>query len=251
MSKQLLIYEKAVPVSSERHLNWSVKAGEDYEFARHVNAVPVTAVEIPTAASEYAIVFAGDDAAMMPVAVMGVRQQENLFLDESGDWQSKYVPAFLRRYPFVFSSVDEGDSLTLCIDEDFAGCNEDGRGERLFDSEGARTQYLEGVLEFLKQYQGQFQRTQLFCKKLIELELLEPMHAQITLEDGKRMDLTGFQAVNRAKLKALEPEKLAELTATDELEMIFVHLQSMRNFALIGEMVKDGDSDNGVEDSAS
>lgn len=242
MSKQLLIYEKAVPVSTKRHLDWSVKTGEDYEFARHVNAVPLTAVEFPIAATEYAIVFAGTKDEVMPAVVMGIRQQENLCLTESGDWDTKYVPAFLRRYPFVFSSVDKGDTLTLCIDEDFAGCNQEGRGERLFDSEGERTQYLETVLEFLKQYQAHYQRTQIFCKKIKELDLLEPMHAQITLANGQRLDLEGFQAVSRNRLKELPSQKLADLAKTDELEMLYVHLQSMRNFTAMAERIRETES---------
>ena len=48
-----------------------------------------------------------------------------------------------------------------------------GLGERLFDSEGEQTQYLGGVLEFLKAYQVQFQRTEALCRKLNELELQE------------------------------------------------------------------------------
>jgi SapC len=50
--------------------------------------------------------------------------------------------------------------------------------------------------------------------------------------------LGGFQAVNREKLKALPGDTLAELAATDELELIYLHLQSMRNFdALRDRMV--------------
>ena len=63
-----------------------------------------------------------------------------------------------------------------------------------------------------------------------ELDLLEPMQAQVTLDGGKRLSLGGFMAVNREKLKALPGEKLAELTKTDELELMYLHLQSMRNF---------------------
>jgi hypothetical protein len=81
-----------------------------------------------------------------------------------------------------FSSNKDESTFTLCIDEEFAGCNQDGRGEHLFDSDGERTQYLENVLRFVNDYQGQFRRTQMFCKKLQELDLLEPMQAQFYFE---------------------------------------------------------------------
>ena len=57
MSKQLLIYESAIPVSSARHRTASVEAQKGYGFSAGINAVPLMAVEFLRAASEYAIVF--------------------------------------------------------------------------------------------------------------------------------------------------------------------------------------------------
>ena len=235
MSTQLLIYEKAVPVTNQRHRDWSVKKGADYTFAKHVNAVPLTAVEFSAASAEYAIVFIGTGETVMPSVLLGMRDRQNLYLNEDGSWRAKYLPAFIRRYPFVFASSDEGNRFTLCLDEAFSGCNQTGLGERLFDAEGSRTQYLEGVLNFLQQYQGQFQLTQAFCKKLHELDLLEPMQAQIALPTGEKIALAGFMAVNRDRLKKLSGEKLAELVQANELELIYIHLQSLRNISVMVE----------------
>lgn len=231
MAKQLLIYERAVPVNRQRHANWSVKTGKDFTFAQQANAVPLIAVEFQSAAAEYAIVFAGQGDTLMPMVILGVRDQENRYLTDTGGWGADYVPAFVRRYPFVFSSSDEGANFALCIDEDFAGCNQEGRGERLFDADGEQTQYLGGVLEFLRQYQARFQRTQAFCKKLKDLDVLEPMQAQFTLGTGEQMSLAGFLAVSRERLKTLSAEQLLDLVRTDELELVYLHLQSMRNFS--------------------
>ena len=237
MSKQLLIYGQAAAISKDKHANYSVKAGADYGFAKSINSIPLTAVEFANAATEFAIVFAGSEDNLMPAIITGVRAEENLYVDDAGAFTAKYVPAFLRRYPFVFSSSDDGANFTLCIDEVFDGCNEDGRGERLFDADGEQTQYLNSVLDFLKEYQMQFQRTQLFCKKLKELDLLEPMGAQLTLPAGEQLTLTGFQAINREKLKALSGDQLAELAKTDELELAYMQIQSMRNFSGMLEKV--------------
>ena len=151
MTKQLLMYGQAVAVSKDKHANLSVKAGRDYSFAKNINSIPLTAVEFANAASDFAIVFAGSEENLMPVVITGIRSEENLFIDDKGDFTANYTPAFLRRYPFVFSSSDDGANFTLCVDEDFDGCNQDGRGERLFDSDGEQTQYLNSVLDFLKE----------------------------------------------------------------------------------------------------
>jgi hypothetical protein len=171
----------------------------------------------------------------MPAAILGVRPAQNLFVDDQGQWSARYVPAFVRRYPFVFSSNDEGRNFTLCIDESFAGFNQEGRGQRLFDDEKKASAYTQKVLNFLRQYQLEYQRTQRFSRKLEELGLLQPMQAQITVGDADRMSLSGFLAVDREKLKALDKEKLAELMQGDELELVYLHLQSLRNFSRIPE----------------
>jgi hypothetical protein len=230
---QLLIYETAVPVSSGRHGKCSVEAGKDYGFSKKVNSVPLTAVEFPEAAGEYAIVFAASGDEVVPVVVLGARQNENLYVGADNAWSAKYIPAFVRRYPFVFSSSDDNQTFTLCVDEAYPGLNYLGKGRALFDEEGKATPYVDNVLKFLQEYRAQFLRTQAFCRKLKELELLEPMHAQFTLTTGEKMSLNGFSVVDRAKLKALAPEKLAELAQTDELELVYLHLQSMRNFTAV------------------
>jgi len=245
MSTQLLIYEKAVPVTSQRHRDWSIKKGTDCTFAKHVNAVPLMAVEFGPAAVEYAIVFTGTGEAIMPAVILGIRDRQNVYVAEDGNWQAKYLPAFVRRYPFVFSSADEGKRFVLCLDEAFTGCNQDGLGERLFDAEGNRTQYLEGVLNFLQQYQGQFQLTQAFCKKLQTLDLLEPMQAQVTVPAGERLRLTGFMAVTRDRLKKLSGDQLAELAQSNELELIYAHLHSLRNVTAMAERLSGNVSSTG------
>lgn len=233
MTTQMLIYQSAVPVSASRHGKHSIQAEGDYSFARNVNSMPLTAVEFLPAAQEYPVVFAGDGANVTPAVILGVRDNQNVFVGAGGTWSAKYIPAFARRYPFVFSTTDEGKTFTLCIDESFPGLNAEGRGQRLFNDEGKPTQYVDNVLNFLQQFQVEFRRTRMFCNRLKELDLFEPMQAQVNLGDGGRLSLSGFMAVNRAKLKALPAETLAELMKNDSLELIYAHLHSMNHFEAI------------------
>jgi hypothetical protein len=232
-----LFYGNAVPVTSDKHRDLSVKTGGDFAFSRLVNSVPLLTVEFLRAAPEYAVVFAGEGEAIIPVAILGAEAERNAFVNDDGSWDGKYVPAYVRRYPFVFASSDDGKNFTLCIDDSFDGCNTEGRGERLFDADGNRTQYLETVLNFLKEYQVQFQRTRAFCARLKELDLLEPMQATFTLPGGERRNLTGFMAVNRGKLQALGDDVLARMAKSDELELIYLHLHSMQNFSRMLERI--------------
>jgi hypothetical protein len=231
-----MIYETAVAVTRQRHGDVSIKSGSDYAFARNINSVPLMASEFDLASAEYAIVFSGEGKDVMPAVLVGIRDSENLYVDQNGAWNAKYIPAFVRRYPFVFSS-ENGSSFTLCIDEDFPGVNRKGSGERLFDAEGERTQYLKGVLGFLQAYQIQFEATRAFCQRLSELDLLEAMQAQFALKSGQRMTLAGFKTVNRTRLKALSGDALARLAASGDLDLIYAHLHSQRNFTPTAERI--------------
>jgi hypothetical protein len=230
---QLLIYETATPLSQRRHGEWAIEGKKNYAFARKVNSVPLMAVEFLNAAAEYPVVFGGTGDNVMPAVILGLRAEQNLYLNGEGEWQAKYVPAFLRRYPFVFSSSDEGKTFALCIDESFPGISQQGEGERLFAEDGKPTPYVQDVLKFLQQYQVEFTRTTAFCKKLKDLNLLEPMQAQVKLDGGERLALTGFSVVDRARLKTLSTEAIGDLLRTDELELIYAHLASMRNFGTL------------------
>jgi hypothetical protein len=238
MAKQLLIYDQVVAVTPQRHGSKSIKTGTNFSYAKGVNSVPLMAAEFEAASLEYPIVFAGEAGAIMPVALLGLRDSENLYVNAEGAWTGRYVPAFVRQYPFVFASSDKGDNFTLCIDEGFSGVNEDGIGERLFDAAGARTQYLQSVLGFLQAYQAQFRATRLFAQRLEDLKLLEAMEAQFTLTSGQRMKLGGFQTVHRERLRAVEGEVLGQMARNGELDLVYAHIHSMRNLAPTAERIR-------------
>lgn len=230
MGKQLLFYESAVPVSATRHGDVSVDSGTDYAFTAEANAVPVMAIEFLRAATEYAIVFTPVGEEILPAVVLGVQGRQNLYLDAESHWQAQYVPAFVRRYPFVFSTAPDRKTLTLCIDETHRGVNREGRGRRLFDDDRKPSAYTEQVLKFMQDFQAHFQRTRQFCQRLKSFDLLEPMGAEVTLPGRDKISLGGFLAVSRRKLRELKGEHLEALARTDELELLYLHLYSLRNF---------------------
>ncbi len=234
MTKQLMIYERAVPVSSETHRDWSIQAGRSYGFAKEINSVPLLAAEFAAAAADHTIVFAGEGDAVFPSVILGQRDGHNAFVGGDDAWKGGYIPAFLRRYPFVFASTENNSQFTLCIDEEFDGFNTDGKGERLFDAEGNRTEYLEKMLKFTSDYQAQFNRTQLFAKRLADLDLLEPAQAQFRDADGKQSSLTGFKTIKRDALRQVAGDTLAEMARTDELELCYLHLHSLTNLQKLG-----------------
>ena len=230
MSNQLLIYRNAVPLSKERHSKSSVEASQDFGYTKDLNFLPLLAAEFIPAAREYPIVFSKSNEVTQAVVLLSMRNGENLFLDENKQWTADYVPAFLRRYPFVFSRSEDGKSFALCIDETFAGFNETGQGHRLFENDGAVSPYTNKVLQFLQTFQAEHNKTQEFCRKLSELDLFEEQNALWTGPAGEKVALTGFQCVSREKLKSIPPKMLAGMIGSGEMDLLYAHLFSLNNF---------------------
>jgi hypothetical protein len=247
MTAQLLFYNEVVPISAERHANWHVRSLQDYSFTNKVNSVPLMAVEFLNASSDFPIVFAGDDETVMPVLLLGMRNAENVFLDSAGHWEGKYIPAFIRRYPFVFSRSEDGEKFYLCIDESFPGFNQEGEGPALIGEDGKASEYTQGVLKFLSQYQAEFQRTQTFCAKLKELNLLERKQVEATLPSGEKMSLTGFFTVDRPRLATLSSEAIVDLVRSGAYELICHHLASLRNFNVLRDRTSDAHGEGGEQ----
>lgn len=233
MSKQLMIYNNIQPLS-QKHAQWAVNV-ENYEFISHLNAVPLLATEIPFASSDFPIIFSATatEGEYLPLAVMGLKDNQNLLLDEKNMLNSRYVPAFVRRYPFVLGSSGDSDVMTLCVDEDSKAVVKDGSvGSRLFTDSGEQTDHLKEVVEFLKDYQYRADLTRIFVNRLHELGLLEPMSADITFntKEPSKLNLSGFYVINREKFKTISDADALDLFKRDGLELIYAHFQSINNF---------------------
>ncbi|WP_111640594.1 SapC family protein [Marinimicrobium alkaliphilum] len=243
MSKQLLIYDNVVPVSSEAHRDWSVSV-EDHAFVSHMNSVPLVATEIPHAGGEYPVIFARNknEGEYTPLAVMGLKEGQNLMLNDKNRLTTRYIPAFIRRYPFVFASDSKQENFTLCIDDTYKGWDKTGaKGDRLFDEQGEQSEMMKKLVDFLKDYQYRVELTRTFCDKLHQLDLLEPMEANVQFKghENANLNLAGFYAVSREKLKKISDEAALDLFKRDGMELIYAHLQSMTNFnRLVDAMAK-------------
>jgi hypothetical protein len=224
----LVYYEKPVLLDREQHRRRRVRPGSSFAFARQANSLYLAGAEFNEACKEYAIVFTrAQNGKVIPVVVLGLRSQENLFLDAQGRWQARYVPAYVRRYPFVLAQLP-GQDMAVCIDEAYPGLGET-EGEALFDEQGQETPFLKNALEFLTQYQRDYQRTEAFCQRLQEAGLLTEMNAQAKLADGRSFTVNGLLVVDEKKLRALPDASVLALFRSGELHLVAMHLVSLSN----------------------
>ncbi len=220
-----LFYKKPTPLDAKVHANLALKKDFGLGFTKGVNAVPVNLIELPQICHFYPIAFSPDETGT-PVAIMGLRDNENLFLQPNGEWEpDTYIPAYIRRYPFIFSEMPGNDQLSLCIDYDDSTI-EDGGEQKFFDAEGKPTTLASNALEFCKSYHAAAQHTIEFGKALAKSGLLVDRQAEIGIGAGKRINFSGFRIVDEKKLAELDDKTFLEWRKKGWLPFIYAHLFS-------------------------
>jgi hypothetical protein len=243
-----MFYRNVVALSRERHKGWYVDADQGYSFAADSNSVFIAASEFAVAAREYAIVFArAGDGKAVPAVILGLKRDQNLLIDEGGAWRAKYVPAYVRRYPFILARAsEESDEFTVCIDEAYSGFNTAKEGQQLITDDGEHGELLSNSVKFLQGFHQHTLITSQFCEMIDAAGLLDSMQANISLNSGENFSLSGFFAVTREKLKALSAEKLKELLDKDYLDLIYLHMHSLSNLDHLMGMAGAASSDAAV-----
>lgn len=232
----MIFYERAVALNRDRHQKLKIQLKADhFAFAGKTNSVLLAASEFAEASRDYPIVFVGKEGGPFTIAVLvGLSDKENLLVGPDGVWEADtYIPAFIRRYPFVLAGADEAESLTVCIDESYAGLT-DASGESLFSNDGVETDYLKNVVEFLRLFHSEMKRTSAFAGKVAELGLLTPK--VITIEhEGRKQTLDGLWVVDEDKLSALNDAQTLDLVRNGTLGLIYAHLASLKNVARLAK----------------
>lgn len=238
----MLFYGKITPLNRDRHRKLRLRMADDKaRYASSTHYVPIAGTEFFQAARDFPVLFAGGDGAGGPIALLGLREGENLFVEDDGTWvEGAYVPAFVRRYPFILARGEGSQNLTVCIDEDFKGFSE-ADGSLLFDEDGKDTAYLARTIEFVNRFAAEMQHTQSFVKRLDELELLVTRNLRITDGKGRNFLLNDFRIVDEERFAKLDDVTLGELSRQGWLGWIYAHLISLGNVNRLPTRVVDAD----------
>lgn len=243
----MLFYADPQPLSNQAHGGLGVAATDTpYAFMSSAQIVPLTVAEFVSASFSYPIVFVGD--VRQPVAVMGLREGANLFIDASGGFKGEaYVPAYARRYPFVLARDEAQDQMVLCIDR-AASFVVEGGATPLFE-DGQASPFISQALAFSSSFEQERLRTESFVRLLVELDLFDTRETIFTPRDqngvaGAPQKLADYYAVSEDKLKTLAADKLVELRDNGALAQIYAHLASLQGWDRLVAMALKRADDN-------
>ena len=235
---EMIFYERVVALNDQTHARLRVRPASSFAYAARTNSVPLLSSEFFECAREYPIVFARGEAGPVAAALLGLREAENLYVDKDGTWDARYVPAFVRRYPFVPGKGAQGE-LLVCIDE-ASECFDAREGEPLF-LEGKPSPQLEHAMKFLAEFHQGAATTELLGRRLQDLGLLRQSDSLAQLNDGTQFRLNGLNVVDESKLRALDRDIVQELFVSGGLAVIYAHLMSLGNLgALVDRLSKRG-----------
>ena|SRR6476469_1672623 len=224
-----LFYNVVEPLNSTQHGKMKVRPLEKSPIIGTTHAIPVTVDEFALIQRHYPIVFSVGDTPV-PIALMGLNEGVNVFLDADGRATDPtvYIPAYIRRYPFLLARLNpDSDELSLCFDSTSGAVGDFEQGEALFDGDQP-SDATKAILDFCEQFETAGQRTSAFVEDLKQTGLL--MDGEVAIQpEGFEQPFVyrGFQMVDEEKLRNLRGDELRKMNQNGMLPLIFAHLFSL------------------------
>lgn len=227
---KMFLFERPELLNKEQHSDFGLaRAEKPFAFCAKVRAIPLMINEFPFAMRNFPIIYT-DKENPTPLAVVGVIDDVNLFVDEKGQWEEfAYVPAYIRRYPFAMATETGGDRLAVVMDAASAWVAPGGEVP-LFEN-GEPTEAMNNAIEFCKRCEGDRRLTEQMMARLKEYDLVRGQSAQYSLtEEGEGRTFAQYFGVDEQRLNELPPERFEELRKTGLLPYLYAQLMSFTNW---------------------
>jgi len=224
-----MMYHKTVALNRTLHKDLTISPSPNgFGFAAELLTVMLATTEFYDASRQYPVVFTiSPEKRVQSVALLGFQEGENLFVDKDGKWLGRYIPAYLRRYPFITTDENAEGNATVCFDEAFDGFNCQG-GTPLFRN-GEPTEKMVDIQNFLQSYLQLLKQTWVFGDMLLEKGLLREISAKANLVNGQMYGLSGMYVVDEKKLSMLTDDEVTKMFRDGSLPLVYAHLVSLRN----------------------
>jgi hypothetical protein len=183
--------------------------------------------------AHYPIVFRKNAQGQFePVALLGFKDGQNLFLSKQG-WDATYIPLTIERQPFLIGFSSDRQPM-MHIDLDSPRVSRD-QGEPVFREFGGNTEFLERMSSVLLAIHQGLASNEPFIGALLQHELLESFVFDIQLNDGSQNRLGGFYTINEERLLDLNGAALEQLNRAGHLQAIYMAIASLSNLRALTE----------------
>lgn len=216
----LMYYNSPVPLDKSKHAKLKFKQIDSLNFAENSNSVPVAGFEFFACGRHHPVMFVKNSKEeFIPIALLSLTPTGHQLGDQ---WAGVYVPAFVRRYPFIL----EDKNGIVMFDESCPNLQEE-EGERLFDDAGESTDTLKNIVKFLETVDRGYRATEQYVKALAEKELLQPCQNTIKFSDNTLKLDNLYVVEEKGFMEKLSDAEIAEWFKKGWIAWTYAHLNSV------------------------
>lgn len=231
---QALFKEPALLRSDEdRQITYEIP--KDFKAAKTTYFLPVAHAEIADAGRVFPLLFLKAGEEFLMIAMMGLKEGQNLFVNNLGRWKERtYMPLLLRAYPFAVTRL-ENNANAIVYDKAYKGFNTQ-EGTRIFNDKGELSELGSGINEFIGKTFSAFEATKAPLKIIADMGLMKPLQIDIAVGEEK-VRIQGVYQVDMPKLDTLSDQQLLTLAKNGALHMIYTHSNSLTNIQVLADML--------------
>lgn len=224
---------KLISIAPETHQDLRWRRPSNFLFASNDHLMPLGLRESGKAivGLPAAFIKVGDN--FMLVAVQGLRNGENLVVQESGKWLASHLPDAYLGFPFRMSRIDK-DRYQVCIEEESEfvlkadEVPEKAKGWRpFFDEEGKLADSVSQLATQMQKHATDLLAAERAAEKLTEHELIKEWEISAGDEEAP-VQVKGLYAIDQAKLSELDGDALIALR--DSGALFLAHAQLMSSY---------------------
>jgi len=219
-----LFFKRIVAIDPKLHGNLRLDRTNQYRFAAKVQAVPIGLTEFDIISQHYPILFTiGPNP--VPVALLSLREGDNLFVQPTGQWlDGAYIPAYVRCFPFI--SVEDAKTKTTVVGiEPDADQFRSSLGQRLFE-DGRPAPLLSDTVAFCQAFRESANAAASLGRALEAARLLEEEEATVNFTAGGASRIRGFKLVKQERMAEIDDTTFLDWRRTGFLNGIYAHLFS-------------------------
>ena len=233
-----LFFKRVVGVNPAIHGGLKLDRGTGFAFTRAAQSVPIGLGEFEAASQHFPILFT-TGANPTPVALLGLSEGINLFVQPDGGWRpDTYVPAYVRAFPFVF--VEDATTKTVYVGmEPDAACLRPDSGSAMFE-DGKPTGALNEAIAFCQAFRDNMAAAGAFAKALDAEGLLEEEEATVNFTAGGTAKLRGFKILRADRLDQISDVTFLDWRRRGWIAAIYAHHHSAARWGRLIELAAAG-----------
>jgi hypothetical protein len=229
-----LFYKRVTGINPAVHGMLKIDRATGYGFAAHAQSVPIGLAEFDSVAQHYPIVFTAGPAPI-PVALLGLRDGQNLFVDKDGNWRRDcYVPAYVRAFPFIFVEDKKSGNTFIAVEPD-ASCLSEAAGLPLFE-DGKPSRTMSDSVAFCTSMRDNLNAARVFGQGLNDVNVLSEEEATINFTSGGTARIRGFKLMQPDKLGMVDDDTFLDWRANGWIGAVYAHLFSAGRWTRLIEL---------------